>query len=119
MRVKLSSIKIGGKEKVDKFCDRFEAVIRESELCAVELPFTDTEKRCAFYKAVCEEFPGLGIGNPLKKFSPVGGYLTLEEIKATVLQLAADKNERQDENGNRYAQANIATAGTLASNLTA
>lgn len=54
---------------------------------------SETEIRCAFYKAVAVEFPGLSIANSLRKMD--GASMTLDEIKSMVLQLEAHQNRRQ------------------------
>ncbi|XP_058791036.1 uncharacterized protein LOC131664165 [Phymastichus coffea] len=111
VRAKLYSMKIGRSEKVDKFCDRFNAIIKESELCGRELPLTEAEKRCAFYQAVKDEFPGLSIAYSIKKANPENSNMTLDEIKSIVLQLEADAHRRQLE---ARGQANVADAAQTA-----
>lgn len=79
-------------EKVGDFCERFESLIREFENCADATPFTEQEKRGAFFRAVKDVAPEIKTQNISYK-SRGEREMTYDELKSFLFQLEATQTE--------------------------
>ena len=96
VRARLYQIKMGKDEKVNDFCERFDSIIREYELCDDAVPLTDQEKRSAFYQAVIFVVPDIRNIDLIKKQTNTK-EMSIDEIKSFMFQLEAEKKQEPKE----------------------
>lgn len=77
------------RETVRSFCERFDAIVREYEVCEDAVKLTSQELRFAFYQAVSPIFPELRVFDVIKR--QTSQEMSLKEIKSFISQLAVEK----------------------------
>ena len=66
-------------EKINDFCKRFDAIVREYETCQDVIPLTQQEKRYSFYQAVSSVIPELRNADLIQRQTK-NKEMTLEEL---------------------------------------
>ncbi|XP_050306492.1 uncharacterized protein LOC126743433 [Anthonomus grandis grandis] len=97
VRAKLYSIRLQKNEKVEEFCNKFDSIITEYEACVNAVPLEDEEKRSAFYQAVCDAVPEIRASDVTYR-RVTKKNMTLEELKATLLELEAERQSGSNKN---------------------
>jgi len=90
VRLRLYALKMKSKEKVSEFCEKFDSIVREAELCEGNIPISLEEQRSAFYNAVSPFVPELVTAHLLQTQN--NKTMNLEDIKLFLLQLEASRN---------------------------
>ncbi|TGZ51681.1 Uncharacterized protein DBV15_12362, partial [Temnothorax longispinosus] len=96
VRARLYQIKMVKDEKVSNFCERFDSIIREYELCEDAVPLTEQEIRSAFYQAVSINVPELRNVDLIRRQTNLK-EMSIDEIKSFMMQLEAETKSKIEE----------------------
>lgn len=91
IRTRLYNLRMSKDERVHKFCERFDQIIREHELSDDPHKLTEQEKRSTFYQAIIGAMPEVRRTDSAV-ISTTGEEMAVEALRKTMLRIQEDND---------------------------